>query len=66
MKLFRVILQFTQWFGNIFMGWKLATQRQKIKGLKNKIAAKEVSDEVDQIHDDAIPSELSKWLRKRK
>ena len=66
MKLFRVILQFTQWFGNIFMGWKLATQRQKIKGLKNKIKAKEISDEVDRIDDDAIPSELSKWLHRDK
>ena len=64
-KLIGLVLRLVSMLGVYGKGRSDAKTKAKIKGLENKIKAKEVSDDVDKIDDDAVPSELRKWLRKK-
>lgn len=46
MKELGSIAKLFQWLGITFLGWKIATDRQTIKNLKDKVDANAIKDEL--------------------
>ena len=48
-----------------FTGGRIARNKVKLKGLKNKVVRLETENEVDEMSDDDIATQLSEWVPRK-